>query len=264
VVGACRAPARPRRRGWCALSDLLQLAGGLALAWLAWQHLVAPLAVYVSHRAHCEVELPDMPVERYLAELGEVARPVHDELLAIGFSPVVAGSLHMSSSDTRFAVYQKPGEPACANLMIGRNVFGEKTALEFTLGAADGTNLGVLDSPIPSVYPAWPRKRTYRVMGVPGAASLYAVLGRLRARHPGFVPGIPPSDRLLELARDFMQAETRHMVSIGFLKRDCDRRGRGLTLRGAYQASWKLTWPWRAISNWRARRLGRQLLAEAG
>lgn len=231
--------------------------------YFAWQHLVAPLAVYHAHRSHCHPVLPPVAVDAYAAELGPAALHMHRQLLALGYSPSVAANLSASSSSIRFAVYARPDDPMTASLMVARSALGEKLMLEFTLVSDRGVRMGILNSAQPLVYPPWERKIVYRVLGVPDAAQLHAALVRLQARHPAFHAVIQPAGDELARIVEYMEDEVRYLVGCGYMKRDCDRRGRGLTLRGAYRMSWLLSWPWKAISNLRARRLGRQLLAEA-
>ena len=223
--------------------------------------LVAPLLVYRNQYFPGRYVLPAQDLAAFLHVRGAAFLFNHQQLLELGFKPVGASGFAMSHSTSSMIIYRRDEDLLTASLLATSQPNGELAVMEFNQLHADGVALGVNNSPIPGVYPPWWRRRSYRLRGVTDAATLLDRFQAIRARmaRTDVVP-LPAGEELQTIA-NYMNDELQAMTERGFLRpADPDGKAR-LSLRGAYQACWKLSWPFKPMLDARDLRQARAAAA---
>ena len=114
--------------------------------------------------------------------------------------------------------------------------------------------LSVSSAPLPSVFPAWQRKISFRFSTCKGVADLHEHFQRIRAKTDlGQRTPVPPGQRLAQL-ESFLNQEQGHLIERGYFAPVARRGKRHVTLKGAYLMTWKMAWPSKPILIWLADR----------
>lgn len=224
-----------------------------AVFYIAFQHLIAPLIVWATNRSPCRYTFPPISWDAPLAESDINVREAHRELETISFRPVAASGFGASHASMFFVVYRHPSDLAFATLMRGRNWLGTQAIVVFTQIYSDGRQLALSNAFLPGVYPSWRRMTGVRFPGLTNVSELFSRFAVLRDRFDGMERVELPRDQELAALEKFNNEQVQYLCEIGYMSRDCDERGRRLSIIGAYRSSWKLLQPWKFLKNRRDR-----------
>lgn len=211
--------------------------------FLAFLYLGAPLIVLWRSRSPCRYQLsPILPADI----LGNVPK-LPEQLASIGFFPVAASQIDASDSTTPFVLFRNPADSCIANLMLPRNALTSFAIVEFTQVYADGSCLSLSNSPLPQIYPVWSRRRAYHIARATDLHDMYKRFTTLRTKCNCCSPiTVEPGDELVLVER-FLNEELVALEQQGIYAATCHNGLRRFTIKGAYYASWKLSWPLKSI-----------------
>jgi hypothetical protein len=224
------------------VNEIIQIAYIMGGVLLLQRLLVAPLLVYRSVRLTGRYVFVPIDWEQFLSQQCQNFRRINADLRQLGFVSVVASMSESSHSQTQFALYRCSSDPCMAMIMSIVNTAGKTLLiLEISQHYSDGTNLDVMNSPMPSIFPPSRKKLVVRFRKIHDAETLFQKFKIVRAKCNRADPIAPPAGRELQMVEDFLNEENRELVAKRFVTID----GTQLrpTLTAAYVMTWKLTWP---------------------
>ncbi len=222
----------------------------LILTQIALQHLLGPYLVWKTERVPVSHDFPPQDVNTFLGEQMPVVREAVAELGTLEFVPAAVSVLEKTNSKASFLVLQHNTEPISAMLVIASHAKGSLFYTEFTQRYSDDTVLDVMNSPMPSLYPADQAKQVYRFPGMQIPELLNAIK-KLRSRllpHKTPIRSLGIGSELTDLAR-WMDLEVASLIERGYYRRAANGDQNRLSLKGACLFTWKMAWPWKPLRN---------------
>jgi len=222
----------------------------LVLLQIALQHLLGPVLVWKNERVPVSYDFPPLDVATFLNEQMPVVRDAVAELGSLGFVPAAVSVLEKTNSKASFLVLQHNTEPTSAMLVIASHAKGSLFYTEFTQRFTDDTVLDVMNSPMPSLFPANKAKQVYRFPGMQ-ITELFDGFKKLRDRllpHKTPIRSLGIGSELTDLAR-WMDLEAASLIERGYYRQTANGNENCLTLKGACLFTWKMAWPWKPLRN---------------
>jgi len=216
-----------------------------ALAYIAFQHLVAPVIVWRLSKLPCTYTFPPVGWRDAVTNAGAPFLAAHNELQGTGFHPVAASGMGLSHSSSFFVMYRSKTDSAIVTLMRSVNSVGEYVSIDITQPYGDDVHLSLTNAALPLIYPPWDKKCVYRLPATMAFGELWTRFRILRDRSGLAGQATVSEGEELALVEKFSNAEIRHLCDTGFMEAACVDGVRRLSLKGAYTASWKLLWPWK-------------------
>jgi hypothetical protein len=232
------------------LNSMIHFAVWAVLFVLALQHLLGPYLVWKNERVPATHEFPPQDVNAFLSQQMPAVREAVAELGTLGFVPAAVSVLDKTNAKSSFLVFQHNTEPTSAMLVIASWAKGSFFYTEFTQRFADDTVLDVMNSPMPSLFPANKAKHVYRFPGMQ-IPELYEAIKKLRRRHLSHktpVRSLGIGSELTDLAR-WMDLEVASLIERGYYRLAGNSNQNCLTLKGACLFTWKMAWPWKPLRN---------------
>jgi hypothetical protein len=218
--------------------DMLALAAQGFAIWVAAQYVVGPLAVKMSNHAPERYSLPVAEWATIVASDTPGLAKRHEQLIVLGFLPVTATSLPNIAA----IFYVHPVDGACAQLRDSKKFASVSFVQEFR----DGKRLFVGNSPIPSIYPPWPRMISFNLSRAHEPTELFAKFKRIRTGCGG-EPISASTESLLKAEEEFENAQLSYLIERGFYSSVVADGKRTISFKAALRSAWRLAWPSRPI-----------------
>jgi hypothetical protein len=238
--------------------DLLSMLLRLGAGFLFIMYVIAPLVVAWRVRTPGPKAFEPADPDTFLRSRNDALRRIHDELGALGLTPVAATWLVNRSMRAQVLVYRKAGDPALG-LVLQQSRTSSLVITSFEQPFADGTRLILTNSPFAAIFPAWDRVRGFRIAGAAPAVAwreFVTLRGRQHAARRDLVPGQEVPD---------LEAQHRETIArllgLGRYLPAADGQLR-MRVAEAYRASWRMLWPWSTLLAWRDARRVRSLTRE--
>ncbi len=232
------------------LESLVSTIFWVAIFFLVLQHVLGPVLVWRAERIPAAYDLQPIDIQSVMAELDQNGKLSVEQLVALGFVPVLASQIVKSHSRTSFLMFRHPTDPAAANLTTAANAALRVSYVEFTQVFTGNTMLDVNTSAMPSAFPAFPGKHVWRFPGMQ-VPELHTAFVKLRARHERTnspLPSLSTEAPLADLSRR-LDEETAKLMDAGYLVRRVENGAHRLTPKGAILFTWKFVWPWKPLRN---------------
>jgi hypothetical protein len=204
----------------------------LLLLYLIFQYVIGPIIVRFTLTAPDRYSLPRLDQAELLASSPQ-AMEKHNELLALGFIPGDATNIPMVSA----LFYAHPHGPLAAILIAKAFV-----AVVFSQECS-GSYLSLSNAPVMGAYPPWRRKIGYHLHTCKDVRELFDNFKRIRSTLalPCSVSADPKA--LVSMMEGFCNEELYYLVARGFYSSHVSNGKRHVTLKGAFQMVWGVSWP---------------------
>jgi hypothetical protein len=243
--------------------DALNVFSVVAFLFLASRYFGGAIAVYRGQRLEAEVRFRVEPAAEFIAARDDKFRFLDQQLRGLGYGLVDAATMDQSFTKAWVGLYWSPEDQLAATLATMSNGIENFTYTEFVRLYQDGRVLSVSNSPIASVYPDIPVKKSFHYPEFEYPASLIAIHRKFADKYASDAAVLDyDTEGGFSLVRKYMRLESDELVRMGYAREPIGSDGRrGLTVKGAWLLTWRSIFPGNVLRQRKQNRAATQALA---
>ena len=230
------------------LLTILEIVGGLLLAYWLFMHLLGPVLVKRSERLPMAYQFERLDDARFFADRSETFIMLDLDARNLGLQYVGSSVLKNTNANSYFSLYTGASPVVSLMLVTLESPLGDFTYAEFSRLLDNGGSVEISNAPISPLFPENPIKRQLRYPEINHLGTLHDAALKLMAGLQG--PAQPVS---LSVGAEFQQVteilndEIQRMVQLGYYQSQAVDGFYPISLKGAILFSWKSLWPWQQL-----------------